>query len=133
MCLPDRKDKPKHFLVKLEGETPEQLVQCFNGGTVIRKQDCEQFITASGLDYDPQLLEKSSTPTMLVRMLRNLLSVYEQGHEEQIARRVQALLELLENEQPDTELPSPALSYYFPADLLVMCVVIWFGVKPKVS
>jgi len=96
---------PGHFLVKLEGETPEQFVDCFNGGTLIREKDCEQFITASGLDYDPQFLKKSSTPTILARMLRNLLSVYEQEPEEQMARRVQVLLELLENEQPDSERP----------------------------
>lgn len=93
---------PGHFLVKLEGETPEEFVDCFNGGTIIREQDCKQFITASGLDYAPQLLEKSSTPTILARMLRNLLTVYEQEPEEQMARRVRALLELLENEQTDT-------------------------------
>jgi regulator of sirC expression with transglutaminase-like and TPR domain len=92
---------PGHFLVKLEGETPPQFVDCFNGGTILREQDCEQFITASGLDYHPELLEKSSTPTMLARMLRNLLSIYEQEPEEQMARRVQALLELLEHEQSD--------------------------------
>ena len=92
---------PGHFLVKLEGETPPQFVDCFNGGTMLREQDCEQFITASGLDYHPQLLEKSPTPTILARMLRNLLGIYEQEPEEQMARRVRALLELLENEQPD--------------------------------
>jgi regulator of sirC expression with transglutaminase-like and TPR domain len=92
---------PGHFLVKLEGESPSQFVDCFNGGTMLREQDCEQFITASGLDYDPQLLEKSSTPTILARMLRNLLSIYEQEPEEQMAQRVRALLDLLENEQPD--------------------------------
>ena len=96
---------PGHFLVKLEGETPPQFVDCFNGGTILREQDCEQFITASGLAYDPTLLEKSSTPTILARMLRNLLSIYEQEPEEQMARRVRALLELLEHEQPDTESP----------------------------
>jgi len=96
---------PGHFLVKLEGETPEQFVDCFNGGTIIREQDCEQFITASGLDYDPQLLEKSSTPTILARMLRNLLSTYEQEHDEHMARRVRALLELLEIEKTDAESP----------------------------
>jgi regulator of sirC expression with transglutaminase-like and TPR domain len=93
---------PGHFLVKLESETPPQFVDCFNGGTILREQDCEQFITASGLDYHPELLEKSSTPTMLARMLRNLLSIYEQEPEEQMARRVQALLELLEHEQSDS-------------------------------
>jgi regulator of sirC expression with transglutaminase-like and TPR domain len=94
---------PGHFLVKLEDEKPAQFVDCFNGGTILREQDCEQFISASGLAYDPILLERSSTPTILARMLRNLLSVYEQEPEEQMARRVRALLELLENEQPDPE------------------------------
>jgi hypothetical protein len=51
----------------------------------------------SGLAYDPRLLEKSSTPTMLARMLRNLLSIYEQESEEPMARRVRAFLELIEN------------------------------------
>jgi regulator of sirC expression with transglutaminase-like and TPR domain len=96
---------PGHFLVKVEGETPAQFIDCFNGGTILREQDCEQFITASGLAYDKQLLEKSSTPTMLARMLRNLLSIYEQESEEPMARRVRAFLELLEHEQPDPEAP----------------------------
>ena len=96
---------PGHFLVKLEGETPPQFVDCFNGGTMLREQDCEQFITASGLEYNPKFLEKSSTPIILARMLRNLLSIYEQEPEEQMARRVRALLELLEIEQSYPESP----------------------------
>lgn len=89
---------PGHFLVKLEEETPPQFVDCFNGGTILREQDCEKFITASGLAYDQKFLEKSSTPTILARMLRNLLGIYEQDPEEPIARRVRAFLELLENQ-----------------------------------
>jgi regulator of sirC expression with transglutaminase-like and TPR domain len=96
---------PGHFLVKLEDKTPAQFVDCFNGGTMLREQDCEQFITASGLDYYPQLLEKSSTPTILARMLRNLLSSYEQEPAEKMARRVRALLELLDIEPTDAESP----------------------------
>jgi regulator of sirC expression with transglutaminase-like and TPR domain len=94
---------PGHFLVRLEGETPVQFVDCFNGGTILREQDCKQFITASGLEYDPTLLEKNSTPTILARMLRNLLSIYEQEPEEPMAHRVRALLELLENQPSDAE------------------------------
>ena len=96
---------PGHFLVKLEGETPPQFVDCFNGGTMLREQDCEKFITVSGLDYHPRLLGKSPTPIILARMLRNLLSIYEQEPEEPMARRVQALLGLLENEQSNPESP----------------------------
>jgi hypothetical protein len=58
----------------------------------------------SASDMTP-LLERSLTPTMLDRMLRNLLSIYEQNSEEPKSSRVRALLELLENEQPDPELP----------------------------
>lgn len=94
---------PGHFLVKIEDETPAQFVDCFNGGTILREEDCEQFISASGLAFDPTLLEKSSTPTILARMLSNLLSVYEQDAEEQMARRVRSFLELLESEQPDPD------------------------------
>ena len=94
---------PGHFLVKLEGETPPQFVDCFNDGTILREQDCEQFITASGLEYHPHFLEKSPTPTILARMLRNLLSIYEQEPEEPMARRVQVLLELLDIKPTDAE------------------------------
>ena len=94
---------PGHFLVKVEGENPAQFVDCFNGGTILRAEDCEQFIKASDLDFDQKFLEKSSTPTILTRMLRNLLSIYEQEHEEQMARRVRAFLELLEKEEPIPE------------------------------
>ena len=96
---------PGHFLVKLEGEIPAQFVDCFNGGTILRAEDCEQFITASGMTYDQRFLEKSSTPTMLARMLRNLLSIYEQESHEHMARRVRAFLELLENHPHDSESP----------------------------
>ncbi len=90
---------PGHFLIKLEGESSPQFIDCFNGGTILREEDCKRFITASGLEYDPSLLEKSATPTILARMLRNLLSIYEKQSEEHMARRVRAFLELLENDQ----------------------------------
>ena len=96
---------PGHFLVKLEEETSPQFVDCFNGGTILREQDCEKFITASGLTYDPKFLKKSSTPTILARMLRNLLSIYEQESEEQMARRVRAFIELLGNDRSAPESP----------------------------
>ena len=94
---------PGHFLVKIEGETPPQFVDCFNGGTILREEDCEQFIAASGFDYNRKLLAKSSTPSILARMLRNLMNIYEQESEEQMAHRIRTFLELLENKQPNLE------------------------------
>ena len=92
---------PGHFLVKIEGETPPQFVDCFNGGAFLSEQDCEQFITASGLDYDPQFLEKSPTRLILARMLRNLLSIYEREQQNPMTERIQALLQILGESSTD--------------------------------
>jgi len=95
---------PGHFLVKIEGESPPQFVDCFNGGALLREQDCEQFITASGLDYDPQFLEKSPTRLILARMLRNLLNIYEREPGNPMTDRIQTLLQLLEESFPEQDL-----------------------------
>ena len=87
---------PGHFLVKIEGESPVQFVDCFNGGTVLLEQDCQKFLTASGIDYQPHFLEKSSTKQILTRMLRNLLSIYEREEQHCMGRRVQTLLDVFE-------------------------------------
>jgi regulator of sirC expression with transglutaminase-like and TPR domain len=92
---------PGHFLVKIEGEIPPQFVDCFNGGALLTEQDCEQFITASGLDYHPQFLEKSPTGLILARMLRNLLSIYEREQQNHMTGRIQALLDILEEASAD--------------------------------
>ena len=94
---------PGHFLVKIEGESTPQFVDCFNGGAFLREQDCEQFITASGLDYDPQFLEKSPTRLILARMLRNLLNIYEREPENLMTDRIQTLLQVLEESFPEQD------------------------------
>ncbi|MCA9498540.1 MAG: transglutaminase family protein [Nitrospira sp.] len=94
---------PGHFLVKLEGEPIPQFVDCFNGGAFLREQDCEQFITASGLDYSPEFLEKSSTRLILARMLRNLLNIYEREPENPMMERIQSLLQVLQESSTDED------------------------------
>ena len=56
---------PGHFLVKIEGETPAQFVDCFNGGTILREEDCEQFITASGINLRPKIPGEDLNPDHL--------------------------------------------------------------------
>ncbi len=97
---------PGHFLVKVEGTTPAQYVDCFNGGALLQEADCQQFITASGIDFQPQFLEKSPVKLILARMLRNLFSIYEQGHETHMSRRVESLLNLLDEPTSSQDLSS---------------------------
>ena len=88
---------PGHFLVKIEGSTPPQYVDCFNGGAFLQEEDCQQFLTASGIDFQPQYLEKSPVKGILARMLRNLLSIYEEGRQSHMVRRVDTLMTTLED------------------------------------
>lgn len=87
---------PGHFLVKIEGEPPPQFVDCYHGGAFLREKDCEQFIRASGLEYHPQFLEKTSTKQILARMLRNLSGIYEREPQNPLKERIQILLQLLQ-------------------------------------
>jgi regulator of sirC expression with transglutaminase-like and TPR domain len=92
---------PGHFLVKIEGEPPPQFVDCFNGGAFLKEEDCEKFITSSGLEYYPQFLEKCPTKQILARMLRNLLNIYEREPQNPMTERMQALLQILEDFSTD--------------------------------
>ncbi len=94
---------PGHFLVMLEGESPPQFVDCFNGGTILQKQDCEKFLAASGLAFQPKMLEKSTTRNILLRMLRNLLQVYQQDDHTSMTRRIEVLIEMIEAHSSDTD------------------------------
>jgi regulator of sirC expression with transglutaminase-like and TPR domain len=95
---------PGHFLVKIEGEPSPQYVDCFNGGALLTEQDCKEFITASGLDFHPQFLEKSTTRMILARMLRNLLGIYEREPQNPLTERIQTLLQILEESSSNADL-----------------------------
>lgn len=83
---------PGHFVVRIEGVTPPLFVDTFNGGAFLKEYDCRKFIEAAGLEFHPHYLERTATPAILSRMLRNLLGVYEETRQETMVRRVKALL-----------------------------------------
>ena len=87
---------PGHFLVRLLEVEPPQYVDAFNGGALLKEQDCRQFIEAAGLDFHPQYLENSAPHAILSRMLRNLLNIYEEAGQATMIRRAKALLDCLE-------------------------------------
>lgn len=88
---------PGHFLVRIEGVSPSLYLDAFNKGSWLKEQDCRQFIAATGLEFQPHYVEPSSTPAILSRMLRNLLSIYEDTNQETMRRRVEALLDCFDS------------------------------------
>lgn len=70
---------PGHFLVKLEGEGEEIVLDPFNRGTVLTEDDCERLLTRATegrTRFSRDLLEATGTKAILARMLGNLKGIY---------------------------------------------------------
>ena len=68
---------PGHFLVKFESQRYTVFIDCFNAGALLTKQDCTRFLMQAGYGFDERYLEKSSSRTILIRCLRNLVPIYQ--------------------------------------------------------
>lgn len=71
---------PGHFLLKYYGEDgKERLIDCFNRGDVLSRQDCQSRldeIYSGEMKLRPEFLHPISRRQILTRMLNNLKTVY---------------------------------------------------------
>jgi len=71
---------PGHFLLKHYGETGQEiLIDCFNRGDVLSRQDCQarlDEIYSGEMKLRPEFLHPISRRQILTRMLNNLKTVY---------------------------------------------------------
>jgi len=87
---------PGHFLVKFESERYKVFVDCFNAGALLTEKDCARFLMQAGYGFEEKYLQKSSTPAILVRSLKNLVAVYNKLDEPVKASRLCRFIELLD-------------------------------------
>ncbi len=85
---------PGHFLVGLE--TEELFIDCFNGGTLLSQVECSRILRESGHGFELRFLETSTSQQILLRMLRNLVVIYQGREEGNHVRRCQQIIEILE-------------------------------------
>lgn len=74
---------PGHFLTRYEGKGQEIYIDAFSRGRVLTKEECKKFIKAAGYGYREEYFLTSAAPQILVRMMRNLIFVYNQLKETQ--------------------------------------------------
>jgi regulator of sirC expression with transglutaminase-like and TPR domain len=78
---------PGHFLVRYEEgsqKTDQQTyIDTFNRGQVLTKEECTKFIKDAGYGYREEFFRTSTSTEILVRMMRNLIFVYNQLQETQ--------------------------------------------------
>ncbi|MBI3332776.1 MAG: hypothetical protein HYZ93_01645 [Candidatus Omnitrophica bacterium] len=86
---------PGHFMVKYQDERTELFVDTFNEGRFLSRPQCVQFIVEAGYPYQAEFLEGIGPRDILARMIRNLLLIYVDRHEQTLERTLTWFLEAL--------------------------------------
>ncbi len=87
---------PGHFLVRFDSERYKVFVDCFNAGALLTEKDCARFLMQAGYGFEEKYLQKSSTPAILTRSLKNLIAVYNKLGESVKASRFSRFIEILD-------------------------------------
>ncbi len=87
---------PGHFLVKFESDRYKVFVDCFNSGALLTERECARFLMQAGYGFEERYLQKSSTRAILVRTLRNLVSIYTKSDEPVKAARLGRFIRVLD-------------------------------------
>jgi regulator of sirC expression with transglutaminase-like and TPR domain len=87
---------PGHFLVKYESGEPEIYVDPFNGGKLLTRKDCVQYLTGHGYYTKEEYIGTSTPRDMVIRMLRNLILIYSKQQDKGRVRRLTHYVEVLQ-------------------------------------
>jgi regulator of sirC expression with transglutaminase-like and TPR domain len=78
---------PGHFLVRYDGDPAEPLfIDAYNNGTILREKDIKKFLFTSGLPYYESFIRPASARMILLRMLRNLIVLFQEKKDEESYR-----------------------------------------------
>lgn len=89
---------PGHFMVKYQDDQREIYLDPFNGGRMLTRPECVQFILEAGFPYQKKFLEPVSARDILGRMLRNLILIYLDRHEKTLEKTLTRFLDLIYEE-----------------------------------
>jgi len=92
---------PGHFLVKFEADRYKVFVDCFNGGALLSERDCARFLMQAGYGFEERYLQKSSPRAILVRILKNLIPIYNKLDEAVKGARLSRFIKILEVDKKD--------------------------------
>ena len=86
---------PGHFLVKYEADRYRVFVDCFNGGALLTQKDCARFLDQAGYGFDERYLQKTPPRAILIRMIKNLVAIYNKMEDVTKATRLTRFIEIL--------------------------------------
>jgi regulator of sirC expression with transglutaminase-like and TPR domain len=87
---------PGHFLMKCTIDDQEIIIDAFNQGRILDKNDCQQLITnlyGTGIELKSSFFRAVSKKEILIRMLNNLKSIYlSSGDHQRTIATIECLL-----------------------------------------
>ncbi len=86
---------PGHFLVKYETGRYRIFVDSFNGGALLTQRDCARFLDQAGYGFDERYLQKTTARSILIRMIKNLVAIYNKMEDTPRAVRLTRFIEIL--------------------------------------
>jgi regulator of sirC expression with transglutaminase-like and TPR domain len=86
---------PGHFLVKYEADRYRIFMDCFNGGALLTQKDCARFLDQAGYGFDERYLQKTPPRSILIRMIKNLVAIYNKMEDVRKAARLTRFIEIL--------------------------------------
>jgi regulator of sirC expression with transglutaminase-like and TPR domain len=87
---------PGHFLIRFDGIRDEPLfIDAFNGGIILRSEDIRRFLYTSGIPYYESFISPAQPRNILLRMLRNLMILFEEQKDHEAHHTVERFHSIL--------------------------------------
>ena len=91
---------PGHFLVGFRPDSHTIFLDAFHRGKILDLNEVRRMLTRSGYEFRPEFVERCSARDILVRMMRNLISIYEKMGSPDRAEMLSTLVEILMTGRP---------------------------------
>lgn len=88
---------PIHFMLNYNSGQHDLMIDPFDGGTVVTRNQCYQFLMKNGVRPKAEHFDKAGPKEILTRYLRNLLHNYARNQEENRVEQIQQLLDAAES------------------------------------
>jgi regulator of sirC expression with transglutaminase-like and TPR domain len=96
---------PGHFLVRYDGLRSEPLfIDAFNSGTILRSRDIKRYLDSAGLPFHKEYLESAHPRSILLRMMRNLVMVFNERGNKTSRKSFQEFMRILSPEAMGSDL-----------------------------
>ncbi|OGR82663.1 MAG: hypothetical protein A3J74_00230 [Elusimicrobia bacterium RIFCSPHIGHO2_02_FULL_57_9] len=86
---------PGHFLVSFRTGSRSCFVDAYHRGRLMDLSDIRRMLLRSGYEFRPEFLSRSTSRDIIVRMMRNLISIYEKMSCPDRAEMLSSLVEVM--------------------------------------